>query len=285
MAAAGAHAEPAPREETRGRMSVAILASLLVPGLGHLLAGRRRQALLFFLLAELTFLAGMELAGYSQLDYGRWLQPGGLKVLFFLLPELGNVLATQAAAFLGHSAEAGGRFPEYLPWRHLGYTLTGASGVLSCFVAAHAAGAVLTRLEPDRQGARTGPGTAALASLLLPGLGHWLTGRRIKAWWFGGSILGLFFLGMALGDFADFDRQRHAWYWAAQMMLGPVGWATGLATAPRFFTRVLPWQDAGLLFTSAAGLFAVVAALDAWRRAEADWLTREPRGKGKEGTP
>lgn len=262
-------------------MTTAILASLLVPGLGHLLAGRRGQALVFFLLGEAAFLAGMWLAGWSQLDYGRWIQPGGLKVLFFLLPELGNFLATQISAFLAHSVEAGGRFPEHLPWRHLGYVLSGASGVFSCYVAAHAAGAVLARHEPARRPAPN-PGDAALASLLLPGFGHWRCGRRFKALWFGGFVTGLFLVGLALGDFADFDRQRHAWYWAAQMMLGPVGWVAGAVVGPRVLLRVPPWIDSGLLFSSAAGLFAVIAALDAWRRAESDWLGSGVPGPGRE---
>ena len=116
------------------------------------------------------------------------------------------------------------------------------------------------------------PGKAALFTLLCPGLGHWKTGRKFKAILLGSSILGLFLLGMALGDFADFNRQRHPYYWVGQMLLGVPGWITSLACMGQKFTSVLPYQDAGLLFTTSAGFFNVIAALDAFHRAETDWL-------------
>jgi hypothetical protein len=36
--------------------------------------------------------------------------------------------------------------------------------------------------------------------------------------------------------------------------------------------NVLPYQDTGFTFTSVAGLFNIVVALDAYHRAESDWL-------------
>lgn len=261
----------APPEATRQRIGAAIGLSLLLPGLGHLLAGRRGWALCWFLLCEGFLLAGFRLAGSTQIDYGHWVNLGQVHALFLLVPELANLLGTQIAAQLLTSVESLGASPTALPWRDLGHLLSGASGVLAAFAAAHAAGAILARDRPRARRA-VHPGTAALATLLLPGLGHALCGRRFKAWFLGGAVLGLFLLGMFLGGFADFDRQRHPYYWAGQMLGGLPSWLTAFAARGARFDAVLRFMDAGLLFTTSAGLFNVVVALDAYHRAQDDWL-------------
>lgn len=272
---------PRPAEETRKRIVQAVFVSVLVPGGGHLLARRTGQALAWFLACQGTLFAGLSLAGRTQLDFGSWLGFGrGSHVLFLLIPEMGNFLGSQVAAFLLHSIERGGRVPEYLPFRDLGHLLSGASGVLAAFAAAHAAGAVLAASEGRRWTGRLQPGTAACATLLLPGLGHWLTGRRFKAVFLGSVVIGLFLLGMALGEFADFHRDRHPYYWAGQMALGPIGWLGAWLAAPLRFTHVPAYIDAGLLFTTCAGLFTVVVALDAFRRAEEDGLAGDLAAAG-----
>ncbi len=262
-----------PLPDTSTRMVQAILLSFLCPGAGHLRAGRPLQGLFWCLLVQGMFFTGLHLVGNAQLDWGTAVAPGGRPLLFLLIPELGNFPGTWFAGLFLQSAEAGGRYPEFFPHRDLGYALSGAAGILAAFAAAHAAGAVLAARErPAGPVPQVHPGSAALLTLLLPGLGHWRTGRRFKALWFGGLILGLFVLGLALGDFADLERQRHPYYWTGQMFLGPVAWILTVLLADLRFTRVLPYQDAGLLFTTAAGLFTVIAALDAWHRAEQDWL-------------
>lgn len=255
---------------TRSRVGSAVLLTLLVPGLGHLTLGRRREGLCGVLLCQGLLFGGLALAGATQLDYGAAFGIGGVSVLFLLGPEIGNFAGTQAAAMLMESVERGGAFAEVLPWRHLGYVMSGASGVLALFLAAHAAGCVLSAARSRPFAPRAHPGLAALATLLLPGLGHWLQGRRFKALLFGGAILTLFAVGMALGDFADLNRQRHPFYWIGQMLLGVPGWIAGALSPLARFERVMPYQDAGLLFTTSAGFFNVIAALDAFHRAEAD---------------
>jgi hypothetical protein len=49
-------------------------------------------------------------------------------------------------------------------------------------------------------------------------------------------------------------------------------WLTSLAVATRRFTEVLPFQDAGLLFTTTAGMFQAILALDVFHRSQHDWL-------------
>lgn len=277
-----------PAKTTRERIVPAVGFSVLIPGLGHFLAGERNAGVIWFAVCQLTLMLGVMLAGHTQNDHGFMVELGSMKVLFVLLPECGNFLATQLLARVYPSIEMGGLNPEHLPWRNLGYILSGMSGVLGMFSAAHAAGLAIVRHEPIRVGEqvpKVQPGRAALLTLLCPGLGHWVTGRRFKAYLLGGSILGLFLLGMALGDFADFDRMRHPYYWAGQMMLGLPGWLIALLSSGARFESVMPYQDAGLLFTTSAGFFNIIAALDAFHRAEQDWLAAGSRVPSKPGSP
>lgn len=264
-----------PAKSTRERIVPAVGFSILIPGLGHFLAGRKKEALYWFFACQVTMILGMLLAGHTQNDYGFPFTIGDSTILFVLLPECGNFLVTQIVTRLYESIEAGGSAPTELPWRQFGYLLSGVSGVLGMFSAAHAAGCVIADNESIRAGEvapKVHPGKAALLTLLLPGLGHWVTGRRFKAYMLGGSIIGLFLLGMALGGFGDFDRQRHPYYWAGQMMLGGVGWLTSALTNSIYIVEHKTYIDAGLLFTTSAGFFNVIAALDAFHRAEQDWL-------------
>ena len=275
-----------PAKSTRERIVPAVGFSILVPGLGHFLAGHKKDALLWFLACQITMVLGMMLAAHTQNDYGFPIQVGDTTLLFAMIPECGNFLVTQLITRLYPSMELGGLAPTELPWRDFGYMLSGMSGVLGMFCAAHAAGRVISsneKIRPSATAPKIHPGKAALLTLLLPGLGHWVTGRKFKALLLGGSILGLFFLGMALGDFADFDRQRHPYYWAGQMMLGAPAWMTSILASSARFTSVLPYQDAGLLFTTSAGFFNVIAALDAFHRAEVDWLKAGFAGADKDG--
>ncbi|MFK5956020.1 MAG: hypothetical protein QM477_06195 [Planctomycetota bacterium] len=272
----------APDSSTRERIMAAVGYSILIPGLGHLLGGRRGWALFWFATCQITLVLGLILAGFSQLDYGRSFGIGDTDLIHFLIPEGGNFLVTQLLARFYDSLEYGGDYPDAYPLRNLGFLLSGMSGVLAIFGAAHAAGQAIAVGHPVRSTMEVkpiNPGRAALWTLLLPGLGHWKTGRKFKAILLGSCILGLFFLGMALGDFADFNRERHPYYWVGQMFIGAPGWLTSLIVSGRNFHAVMPYQDAGLLFTTSAGFFNVIVALDAFHRAEDDWLSAGAKPK------
>ncbi len=271
----------APEATTRERILAAVGFTILIPGLGHWLQGRRGWGVFWFALCQITLVTGFLLAGFSQLDFGRTFGLGETNLIYFLIPEGGNFLVTQLVARVYESLEYGGNYPDAFPLRNLGYVLSGMSGVLAMFAAAHAAGQCLASAQPlpGQTPAKLNPGKAALLTLALPGLGHWRSGRKFKAVLMGGSILALFFLGMALGDFADFNRMRHPYYWVGQMLMGAPGWLTSLACSGVRFHAVLPYQDAGLLFTTSAGFFNVIAALDAYHRAEEDWLRSLPKHK------
>jgi len=121
----------------------------------------------------------------------------------------------------------------------------------------------------------------ALAGWALPGLGHWLLGRRGKALFFLVTIWGTFLTGWVLSEYRAvfWKKDRIATY-------GQLG--MGLPTAPlllvgepltdrlglRDFTEpmyeptghsenLLPHYDVGALYTCVAGLLNVVVALSA----------------------
>lgn len=270
-----------PAESTRDQILKVVGFSFLLPGLGHFIAGWRTAGLVWFVACQGLLFLGLYLAGFSQFDYGfRWGGNLPFEVLV-LLPESFNFGGVLLLAQFFESVDHGGLNVEALQYRHLGYLLSGAAGILSILSAPHAAGLSLIRSEPLPSSAKKPPyhpGIAAIAAMLLPGLGHWLIGRRFKAYLLGGTVLGLFFLGMALGNFADFDRQRHAYYWIGQMLLGLPAWLIYLPLLPLDMGGVYPYQDTGFTFTSVAGMFNVVIALDAYHRAEFDWLSaKQPK--------
>ena len=264
-------AKLAPQDSTRSAVLAAVGLSVLAPGLGHLvIAKRQADAIFWFVICQVLLFGGFYLAGGTQGDYALAL-PFGIKLI---LPEVINFLGAQFASTLIPSLEHLGRSPEMIASRNLGHLLSGASGVLSAFAAAHAASCVLEKEEPLQAGLKPMilPRAAALLTLLCPGLGHAKTGRTFKAKLFFVSIMGLFFLGMLLGDWADFDRQRHAYYWAGQMFIGLPGWLTAWACSGVSMDGVPAYLDAGLLFTTAAGFFNAIASLDAYHRCEQDYL-------------
>ncbi|MDP6964156.1 MAG: hypothetical protein QGF46_08330 [Planctomycetota bacterium] len=263
----------APGESTRNRIVSTIWFSVLIPGLGHFLLNSRKWAIFWFALCQSLLIGGLYLAEFTQFDYGNPIGIGGNTLIYFLIPEGGNFLTTQLFARMYESLESGGRFPTEIPWRNLGFVLSAMSGLLSLYAAAHAAGLVSQRsVRSVHAGRLPNPGKVALLNFIIPGLGHYKTGRKFKGLLLGGSVLTLFFVGMMLGDWADFDRQRHSYYWVGQMCFGAPGWITALLSEGASFEAVLPYQDVGLLFTTSAGFFNVISSLDAFHRAEHDLL-------------
>jgi hypothetical protein len=253
----------------RKRAISIIWFSILIPGLGHFLQGKHRAAFIWFFTCQLLLVCGFGLAGFTQLDFGSPLRFGNISFLYFLIPESGNFLFTQILAHTYDSRELGGRYPTDIPFRHLGYLLSAVSGILGVLSATHAVSGVFSSTKKNF---KVSPGHAAVCSLLIPGWGHLLTNRKFKAGLAFCSLMGLFFLGMYLGDWADFDRQRHSYYWIGQILMGLPAWLCYLACENFEFSRVLLFQDAGLLFTSSAGFFNAVIAVDAYQRAEQDLL-------------
>ncbi|MBI4880011.1 MAG: hypothetical protein HY812_10195 [Planctomycetes bacterium] len=97
---------------------------------------------------------------------------------------------------------------------------------------------------------------------LVPGLGHYLYGRRAKALFYFSLILFAFVAGMALGEWRDVNMEKFKLYLLAQVWAGGPALAALALTRDLRITADLPFLDAGLLFTAVAGLLNVVVLVD-----------------------
>jgi hypothetical protein len=252
--------------ERRGDPSVAVLLTWFLPGAGHLYLGRTTFALAVFLALEGLYLLGWYLTGGRTFEY---LDPelrGPLATL--LTPEAGNL-----GAMLVHLKVAGFGTAEPVPYPTtmvLGSFLSAMSGMLNLFVAAHANLAARVPVTAARRGLH--PALLVGAGWLLPGLGHWLQGRRLRGALVFALLLGLFAAGTWLAHGTNLSRERHFYYWSGQFLLGgPAILAEALAGHPPL-TRELRFVDVGLLYACMAGLLNVLAMLDVFGVGEKRWL-------------
>jgi hypothetical protein len=136
---------------------------------------------------------------------------------------------------------------------------------------------------------------AALLAFLVPGLGHAYQGRYGKAILYAVCILGLFFVGMALGDWkilywrwvSPLNDPEHFCYWYIwQALTGivalpsllqstlqhfglePILWGYGaepkLEVLNGLYPRLGKIVDIGYIYTQAAGLLNILAIYDAY---------------------
>ena len=156
---------------------------------------------------------------------------------------------------------------------HLGALLTALAGLLNIALCIDAH--VVARAAP-RAGVRA-PALLVAAGWAIPGLGHMLQGRRARAVIVFVLVVGLFAYGTHLAEGANLSRERHFYYWAAQLLAGlPLIVAEAVQGHPDF-TRALPSGDTGLLLVSLAGLFNAVLLIDVYGWQEARLTGRNPR--------
>jgi uncharacterized protein DUF6677 len=267
---------PSGPSEQRGDPNVAVLLTWFLPGAGHLYLGRTGLALLAFLLVEGLYVLGWFLTDGRTFEY---LDPelrGPLATL--LTPEAGNL-----GAMLAHLKLSGFGALEPLPfprWMVLGSALSGVSGLVNLCFAAHAN--VEARATPTSS--RQGPHPVAFlaAAWLLPGLGHWLQGRRLRAVIVFGLLVGLLALGTALADGSNLSRERHFYYWAGQFMIGGPALLFEALSGHRLVAGEIRWVDVGLLYACMAGLLDLLALLDVFGVAEKRWLAPVPEPTPRE---
>jgi len=104
----------------------------------------------------------------------------------------------------------------------------------------------------------------ALAAWAVPGLGHLLLGRAAKAAYFGVLILGIFVLGVWLGEGASVSAARFPIHIYGQGGAGVVAWL-----ADRFFgsapqNHTIDRLELGVVLTTVAGIMNVIAIVDAY---------------------
>lgn len=263
-----------PNEPQRtGDPTVATLLTWLVPGAGHLYVGKVHLAVAGFLVIEALYLAGVLLSRGMFLEY----LPPEMRGRFAaaLTPEAGNL-----GALLLHVRQYGfgGAEPRpWPPWMDLGTALTATSGLLNLIFASHAN--LLARVPaagPSRHVAQRDPALCTALTWVLPGLGHIMQGRKARGIVALVLLVGLFGLATMLAHGSNLDRERHFYYWAGQVLLGPVALVAEFAHGHPRLESLPPYKDAGIVIGSIAGMLNVLLMLDVYGYGEARLLGRDP---------
>lgn len=129
--------------------------------------------------------------------------------------------------------------------------------------------------------------TAALGTWLLPGLGHWMIGQRVRGLILSVSIVSLYVLGLVIGGIGVIDRAAPLPGFFGQMLIGPtfvILWVKERLWAWSAIDQTAPLADGvplglmaevGVLYTSIAGLLNLLCIIDVIYRV----------GKAKDAAP
>lgn len=245
--------------------------SFLVPGLPQLLLGRTVRGIAAFVSTVGLFVVGYAIVGERLWAFELFKPFTILKpVLGFLplnlLPDVGNAGCSIVAAMLRppetDEMERLMRLPR--AFEHLGLTLTGISGMLGFLWASDAFACAKPKLARP-----TLAGTAAIASWILPGSGHFLVGQKDKGLLMGGAVLAMWALGLAFGLGHSVDRPLLSAWWIGQAGFGGGVLAASFTTAPLVMDTLPSHYDLGFHLCTIAGLMNLVVIVDAYTRGEA----------------
>jgi hypothetical protein len=250
------HAKDVPRGDSK----TAVVLTWLLPGAGHLYLGMPLFGLAAFLVVQGLYWLGLQLSGGMLFEY----LESDLRsaVAGVLTPEVGNL---GALAYHMHTYGYGLPFPR--PWPDamwLGCWLTGLSGILNA--------CLMVQAHSDARASKNGAsgksfgriGREVFATWLVPGLGHWLQGRKLRAIAFFVLLVGLLLLGTWLAQGSNLSRERHFYYWAGQFLAGSPAFLLELCFGPGAVTRDIAYADAGLDLACLAGLLNVLAMMDTY---------------------
>jgi TM2 domain-containing membrane protein YozV len=246
--------------------NLAALLTWFIPGAGHLYLGRTAFALIAFVIVEGLYFVGLRLSQGMLFEY---LEPD-LRGLFAgaLTPEAANAgaLVWQMRHF-GYGPAFMRPWPEHM---ELGVWLTAVSGFLNVclMVRAH----FDARAGDRRVAIASSPATFVFLGWLIPGLGHFAQGRKLR----GAIVLlllcGLLVLGTSLAEGSNLDRERHFYYWAGQFLAGGPVMLLEALFGRRAVAADITYADAGLVFVCLAGLLNVLALMDVYVIAESRLL-------------
>ncbi len=275
--------------------SSAILLGLLVPGLPQILAGKLLRGLIGLLLAVTMFFVGYAIL-QEHLWHLRLFEPFGLLGPVFkllplnLLPDGLNGGCGMIASLLNSVPAEEAELAEYMrrvalprDGEHLGFFLTGSSGIVSCLWAADAHWQALQAADQEaRPGLqvkrRCNPALAAGLSWMLPGSGHALAGQKSKGQLMGAAVILMFALGLLLSAGHAVDRELASTWWIPQSLFGGGSLFAALVTGPMRLSDPLPQYLAlGQTLCAVAGLMNLVVMVDAYTVAE--------RGEGSAEEP
>lgn len=263
--------------QSTGRAGLPLVAALLtwfVPGLGLLYLGRALAGLLTFALIEGLFLIGALLARGASFDM---LDPDlRSSAAFALAPELGNL-----GGFLWQFGSYADPTRALLPRlfsssEKLGVLLMALSGLANLAAISGAHFEARRQAASRQRSLAAGPSPALLAALqgLLPGAGHIAQGRRARGLLLGGLLLGLYALGLVLCEAACLERERHYYYWSAQLLTGLPALLALPFGGP--LEQAIPRQDLGVFYAGLAGLLNLLTCLDVYGFQAARLLGQDP---------
>jgi hypothetical protein len=255
-----------PPSERRGEPLLAVLLSWFLPGAGHLYLGRIGLGVLVFLVVEGLFFAGLTLSHGRTFEF---LDPELRSAMATALtPEAGNLggLIWQLKRY-GFAGDEPGPYPSSMM---LGVWLTALAGMLNALLLVHVHVAARTPRGHRPGGAH--PAWLVGLGWLVPGLGHWVQKRRLRALVVFALLVGFFACGTWLAAGSNLSRERHFYYWSGQFLLGLPALVTEFLSGRPRVTRELPFGDIGLLYACLAGLLNVLALLDVYAVAERRFL-------------
>lgn len=266
---------PARPSETSGEPTVAALLSWIVPGAGHLYLGRQGVAVFGFALVAGLYFLGIRLSGGMGFEFLHEELRGAMAPA--LSPELGFLggLVYQMKAF-GFGPGYPRAFPDYV---FLGTALTAAAGVLNLCLTAQA--------HHDARRARgtayslQSPGLVAALAWFVPGLGHLVQGRRLRALLVFVAIVGLLVLGSQLAEGSNLSRERHFYYWGGQFLAGLPALLLEFTSGHPPITGDIPYAEGGLVIAAIGGLLNILAMLDVYAVAEVRAGVIAPKAKSE----
>ena len=248
-----------PRAQSRGVPSVATLLTWFMPGAGHFYLGRAGFGILAFVIVQGLYLLGLSLSDgmgfqFLQEELRGTFSPG-------LAPEAGNLGAliyhVQTYGFGGIDPQP---FPAHVV---LGSTLTAISGILNVCLMCHAH--YEARVSKDAVSGKLTPALPVFLSWLVPGLGHFFLGRRLRGILIFMALVGCLVLGTVLADSSNLSRERHYYYWGGQLMAGLPAMLLQVARGAKQVVTRIPYAEAGLVFGSVAGLLNILMMIDVYR--------------------
>jgi len=261
----------AQRNEPRGDSTVAAVLTWILPGAGHFYLGMPVFGLCAFLLVQGLYFLGLHLSDGMLFEY---LEPD-LQSTFagVLTPEVGNL-----GALVYHMKVYGYGIGHMRPWPDamwIGCWLTACSGILNaCLMVQAHSDARAPKNAPDPGFGRIA--RPVLAAWAVPGLGHWLQGRKLRAIGFFALLFGMLLVGSWLAAGSNLSRERHFYYWAGQFLAGLPGLGLEALFGHAPVTQDRAYADAGLDLACLAGLLNVLALMDVYAFGEKRALEPAP---------
>ena len=119
----------------------------------------------------------------------------------------------------------------------------------------------------------------AVLAWLVPGLGHLALGRYAKAGYFATLILGMFALGVAVGEGASVSSSRFPAHVYGQYCAYLPAWISEHFWGSAHQAMTVARLELGVVFTTVAGILNVVVVVDAYETSRGEKQTESTAEK------